>query len=126
MNRRVLFASLAVAATALAAAPAHADKVYWSIGISSPGVSTTVSNARPIVHYAPPPVVYYPPAPVVVHPPVVYQAPPVVYHPPRVVYHQPAPVVVYPHPHGHWKERKHGRRNHRKGWERAHHPQYRY
>jgi hypothetical protein len=112
-------ASLAAAASALSTAPAHADKLYWSIGISSPGVSTTVSNARPIVHYAPPPVVYYPAASVVVHPPVVYQAPPVFYRPPQVVY-QPAPVVVYPHPHGHWKGRQQGLWHHAKTWERAH------
>jgi hypothetical protein len=115
MNRRTVFASLALVATALgAAAPAHADKVYWSIGISSPGVTTTVSNARPIYHVPPPAVVY---------PPVVYQAPTVVYPAPAVVYRpapvvvHPAPVVVYPHPHAHWKEHKHWRRHHREwGW----------
>lgn len=125
MNRRALPTSLALAATALAAAPAFADGVYWSIGISSPGVSTTVSNARPIVYAAPPPVVYYPAPPVVVHPPVVYhapavvyQAPPVIYGPPRVIY-QPAPVVVYPHPRGYWKEGKRGDYRHHRDWERA-------
>lgn len=132
MNRRALPTRLALAATALAAAPAFANGVYWSIGISSPGVSTTVSNARPIVYVAPPPVVYYPAPPVVVHPPVVYhappvmyqappvmyQAPPVIYGPPRVIY-QPAPVVVYPHPRGHWKEGKRGEYRHQRDWERA-------
>ncbi|WP_019559212.1 MULTISPECIES: hypothetical protein [Caldimonas] len=110
MNRRTVFASLALAATAMgAAAPAYADKVYWSIGISSPGVTTTVSNARPIYHVAPPPAVVYPP--VVYHAPaVVYPAPAVVYRPAPVVVH-PAPVVAYPYPY-YGKPRKHWRHPH--------------
>jgi hypothetical protein len=85
MNRRALFASAALALAGLAAAPAHAGDVYWSIGVQGPGVSTHVSNARPVVVYPAPHVVYAPP-------PVVYA--------PRPVYVQPAPVVVVPR-HGH-------------------------
>lgn len=120
MNRQGLVAGLVLGLAGLATVPAHADKIYWSVGISGPGVSTTVSNGRPYVAYPPAPVVVYPPAPVVHYPPVVYAPPPrvvyappprVVYGPRPVYYGQPAPVVIYrdrPPRHGHWH--RHGHR----------------
>lgn len=114
MNRRGIFASLALGLAGLAAAPAHADKVYWSIGINTPNVSTTVSNGRHVVAYPPAPVVVYPSAPVVYHPPVVYAPPPRVVYAPRPVYYgHPAPVVVYKH--GHPRHRHYDRHGHRHG-----------
>lgn len=109
--KKILMASC-VAAAALFAGTAHADRVYWSIGINSPGVGTVFSNApvyvQPPVVYAPPPQVFYQPAPI-------YHAPPrVVYQPPQVVY-QP-PVVVYGQ--GRWEHRKHRKhhRHHGESW----------
>lgn len=109
---RKMIALLITAAGAMAAGSANAGDVYWSVGISSPGVGTVISNAPPVVvHPAP---VYVAPAPVVyAPPPVVYTPPPrVVYRPvpvytaPRVVY-QPVPVVVRGHGHGHYKHYRH-------------------
>ncbi|MCV5941450.1 hypothetical protein OFN64_32760, partial [Escherichia coli] len=82
MIRRIWLAGAALAWGALSAMPAWAgDNIYWSIGVHSPGVSTTVSNARPIVTYPAPAVVY--PAPTVVYPgpPVMFGPPPVMYAP---------------------------------------------
>jgi hypothetical protein len=100
--RKTLIASLAVAASLLAAGAAQASNVHWSIGINLPPVGTVVSNA-PV--YAPAPV--YVPAPVYA-PPVVYTPAPVVYRPAPVVY-RPAPVVYRPVPayHGGWGDRDH-------------------
>ena len=99
MMRRILVA-LAGAACALAAGVAQARDVYWSVGVSSPGVGAVFSNV--------------PQAPVYVAPAPVYYVPP-----PRVVY-RPVPVVVRPAPvyyvggHGHhhkhkWHHRHGGR-----------------
>jgi hypothetical protein len=104
--KKFLMASFAAAA-ALFAGTAHADRIYWSVGINSPVVGTVISNApvyvQPPVVYAPPPQVFYQPAPV-------YHAPPrVVYQPPQVVY-QPQ-VMVYGR--GGWGHHHHGHRGHR-------------
>jgi hypothetical protein len=115
MMRRILVA-LAGAACALTAGAAQARDVYWSVGVSSPGVGAVFSNApQAPVYVAPAPVVYAPP------PPVYYVEPAPVYYvpPPRVVY-RPVPVVVRPAPvyyvkgHGHhhkhkWHHRHGGR-----------------
>ncbi len=84
--KKVLMATLAAVAT-LAGGAAHADKVYWSVGVNAPNVGTVITNA-PRVYLPPPPAVYVPP-------PVVYQPPPpaVVYQPQP--YYTPAPPVVY-------------------------------
>lgn len=66
MLHRTLLAT-AAALVALAAAPAHADPLYWSLNIGVPGVVTELSNA-----YAPAPVYVAPPPPVYVAPPVTY------------------------------------------------------
>jgi hypothetical protein len=66
--------------------------VYWSIGVSSPGVQLGVSNAQA---YYP---VYDTPQVVYQQPQVIYQQPRVVYQQPQVVYVQPRPVFVQPRP----------------------------
>ena len=84
--KKVVLAGLAAVA-ALFTGAAHADKVYWSLGINAPVVGTVISNAPP-VYMGQPQVVYMP------QPQVIYQRPqPVYVAPPQVVY-QP-PVVVY-------------------------------
>lgn len=102
---------MAVGATAaLAAGPAHASDVYWSVGIQAPigpgvSVGTVISNGYGVPVLAPP---VYVPAPVVYAPPPIYGPP--VYAPPvylpRVVYGPPVWAggrwVRYPvHHHGH-------------------------
>lgn len=89
-NRSTSF--LAAAAVALAGlgltGAARADNVYWSVGVSSPGVQLGVANAPPVVLM---------PQPVYVQaPPVYMQAPPVYLAPRPVVYMQPAPVFMAP------------------------------
>lgn len=111
--RGLALVSLAAGAWGLSAGAAHArggNDVYWSIGVSQPGVSVGVSNAPP------PRVVYREPV-------VVYQEPRVIYREPRVVYQRPVvverpyayrrPVVVVPGPviyrgwgHGHYDDRR--------------------
>jgi len=84
----VAAAGVAIAALGMTGA-AQADNVYWSVGVSSPGVNVGVANG-PV--YQP---VYQP---VYVAPRPVYQAPPPVYRraPREVVYVQPEPVYVAP------------------------------
>jgi len=111
---------MAIGATAaLAAGPAHASDVHWSVGIQAPiapgvSVGTVISNQHgfPVVApvVAPPPI--YLPAPVLYAPPI-YAAP--IYAPPiygqRVVYGAPVwvggrwvrgPVHRHPYP-GAWR-----------------------
>lgn len=74
---KALAAMVCTAALTLAAsgaAQAHGDNIYWSIGMSSPGVQVGVSSAPPMVMYPP---VYVTPRPVIYMP-----AGPVVYGPP--------------------------------------------
>ena len=113
--------SLATAAWALSAGQAQArgghDDVYWSIGVSSPGVAVGVSNAPPprpvVVHTRP--VVIHQPAPVVVHQHYPYVRPVVVH---------PRPVVYHGWGHGprwddrrHWKHRHHDRHDRHDRWD---------
>lgn len=88
------------------AAQARGDDVYWSVGVSSPGVSVGVSNAPPprAVVVQPQPVVIHHPAPVVIHQPYPYVRP-VVVHPRPVVYHG----WDHRHDRRHWKHRHHDR-----------------
>lgn len=100
-----LLAALGLGASG--AAQAHGDDIYWSIGMSQPGIQIGVSNG---------PVVVPAPYPVVVRPPVVYAPPPVYYPPP--VYR-----VVYPgydgyRGHGRWRDRDERWEGHRgERWE---------
>ena len=126
--RGLALVSLAAGAWGLSAGAAHArggNDVYWSIGVSQPGVSVGVSNAPP------PRVVYREPV-------VVYQEPRVIYREPRVVYQRPVvverpyaygrPVVVVPAPviyrgwgHGHYDDRRAYKKHKRDKWERRSH-----
>ena len=110
-------AVLAVAALGVSTV-AKADNLFWSIGVSSPGVQFDVSNAQPAYgqpvytqpYYAPqvysqPQVVYQQPQVIYQQPQVVYQQPQVIYQqprhyyaPPPVVYLQPRPVYIQPRP----------------------------
>lgn len=78
----VAAASVALAAFGMTGA-AQADNVFWSVGVSSPGVQVGVANGPPMmvvqpmyppVYRAPRPVVYVQPAPVFVAPPQYIQA----------------------------------------------------
>jgi PXPV repeat (3 copies) len=123
---RSLYATAAAGALAIAAlgvtTAAQAGDVFWSVGISSPGVQVGVANG-PVYQYYPQPV-YVQPQTVYVHPAPVYVRPAPVYVQPAPIYYRPAPVYragyVVPVPvyrpgfgHGHG----HG---HRQGWDRNH------
>lgn len=77
-------AALAFAGLGLAGA-AQADNVYWSVGVSSPGVQLGVANAPPMVMM---------PQPVYMQAQPVYMQQPVYVAPRPVVYVQPAPVYM--------------------------------
>ena len=107
MKSQGLMPSLAAATLAFAAlaasGTASANDVYWSIGVSSPGIQVGVQNAppvvyRPVVVYSQPQVVYQQPQLIYQQPQVVYQQPQVVYQQPQVVYVRPQPVYVQPPP----------------------------
>ena len=72
---RTFTAAALIAAGALAAAPAHAGRVIWSVGIGAPGIAVGASNGYgygwSTDYYAPAPV-YYSPAPVYYAPVPVY------------------------------------------------------
>lgn len=85
-THRCISISVAATASLLAlalAAPAQAQDVFWSIGLSSPGVQVGVSSA--------PQVLMQP-----VYQPHVRMAPPVLVLPRPVVYVRPAPMVYAP------------------------------
>ena len=90
------FASVAALLTLGLSAAAQAQPVYWSVGLSSPGVQVRFG--------ATPPVVWVQPG---------YQ--PVYVAPPRVVYVRPAPVVLQPVPQYIRADWRYGA--HRHGWE---------
>ena len=74
-----------------AAATAQAGDVYWTVGVSSPGVQVGVSNGWRYGTYQP---AYVQPYPVYNQPYSVYTQPYTVYEAPNVVYVRPAPVYV--------------------------------
>lgn len=92
---RALVATAWIAALTLGAsgaAQAQGETIYWSIGMSSPGVQVGVASAPPMVMYPP-----------------VYMAPrPVLYMPPQPVYY------AYPG----WRQYEHGRQ---RGYEHERH-----
>ena len=105
----VVAASVALAALGVSGA-AQADNVYWSVGVSSPGVQVGVANGRPMVVAQP----MYQPS----YEPV-YTAPYPVYVAPRpMVYVQPAPVYVAPPQYVQVEERYPG--YWRGGWRHGH------
>lgn len=85
---RVLLASVGVATVALTASGAACaqNNVYWSVGMSAPGMQVGVANVPPVAVYPQMayPQVIYPPMYAVPHP-VGYYAPPApVYYAPPV------------------------------------------
>ena len=102
---------LSVAALTLACAgAASAQDIFWSIGMSSPGVQVGVSNAPPVVVY---------PQPVVVHRPMVVAPRPVVVQSQPVIYVQSAPLMLPPQrvEYREWRYgQDHGRH---RGWDRG-------
>lgn len=87
-------AALALAGLGMTGAAQARDDVYWSIGLSSPGVQLGVANAPPVIVHQP---VYSQPYPIYSEPRTVYRQPPVVYVAPRpIVYVRPAPVYLPP------------------------------
>lgn len=106
----VAAAGVALAALGMAGA-AQADNVYWSVGVSSPGVNVGVANGPPVYQQ-----VY---EPVYVQPRPVYVAPRPVYRraPPQVVYVQPEPVYMAP---PRYVEAGWDRPRHDRGWRHGH------
>lgn len=100
---RSLLAGLALAA---GLGTAHAGDVFWSIGMSQPGIHIGVGNL---------------PAPVIVGAPVVVHPRPVYVPPPRVIYMPPRPVYYgygyqgygYGYGYGYGHERHHHHHGHR-------------
>lgn len=83
-NAKSSLAALALLATlglgASGAAQAHGDDIFWSIGMSQPGIQVGVSNAPPMPVYVPARPVYVPQPQVIYVPPQpVYRAVPVYY-----------------------------------------------
>lgn len=110
----------------ISAGAAHADNVYWQVGVDAPidvggRVSTRVGNypGRTVVVAPAPAVIVAQPQPVYVEAPRRWREPE--YCPPRVVYGQPVvytrpvvyprPVVVVPRGHG-----RHHHHHHRDRW----------
>lgn len=105
--------ALALAALGMTGAAQARDDVYWSIGLSSPGVQLGVANAPPVILHQP---FYSQPYPIYSGPPPVYRQPPVVYLAPRpIVYVRPAPIYVAPPPYVRAGWDRPGR-----GWDRRH------
>ena len=108
-------ASLAVLALGASSA-ALAGDVFWSVGLSSPGVQLEVFSPQPVYVqpqpyyvqtqpvYSQPQVIYTQPRPVYVQPQPVYVQPQPVYERPRPIYVQPQPVVAY----NGWHHPRHG------------------
>ena len=88
-------ASLVVLALG-ASTTAFAGDVYWSVGLSSPGVQLGVFSPQPV--YVQPQPYYVQHQPVYSQPQVIYTQPQVIYTQPRPVYVQPRPVYVQPRP----------------------------
>lgn len=92
---------VALAALASVGTAQAGDNVYWSVGMSAPGMQLGVANAVPVVQqvYMPRPQVYMAPQPVYMQPAPVYMA--------RPQYVQ----VGWDRPDYGW-ERRHGHRRH--------------
>lgn len=87
-----LACGVALAAVAIAGSgAARAQDVYWSVGVSQPGIALGFSNAPQVAY---PQVVYSQPQVVYAHPQRVYPALQPVYAQPRAVYQDPWPVHV--------------------------------
>jgi hypothetical protein len=98
-------AALVAVLASAASTSALAGDVYWSVGLSVPGVQVGVVSPQP-VYVSPQPsyVQYGQVLPVYSQPQVIYTQPRPVYVQPRPVYLQPQPVVVY----NGWHHARHG------------------
>lgn len=86
--------ALVLAGLGMTGAAQARDDVYWSVGLSSPGVQLGFANAPPLMIQQP---VFSQPYPFYGEPRTVYRQPPVVYLAPRpIVYVRPAPIYVAP------------------------------
>jgi len=112
-------AALGVALAALASAGAAqaGDNVYWSVGMSVPGMQVGVANAVPVVQqvYMPRPQVYVAQQPVYVAPQPVYVQPAPMYmaQPQYVQVGWDRPDYGWKRRHGHRHHGHHGHRGHR-------------
>ena len=88
---------------------ARAGDVYWSVGVSVPGVQVGVSRPQPV--YVPVQPYYGQPQRVYVQPQVIYSPPQVIYTQPQVIYTPPYPVYVQPQPVVIYKGWKHPKRH---------------
>ena len=92
-----------------ASTAAIAGDVYWSVGLSSPGVQLGVFSPHPV--YVQPQPYYVQQQPVYSQPQVIYTQPRPVYVQPQPVYVQPRPVYVQPQPvvvYNGWRHPGHG------------------
>lgn len=115
LARGLALSALAAGAWALSAGltQAHANDVYWSVGIQQPGVSVGVSSAPPVVVHS---------YPVVQYRPVVVQAYPGLQQRPVVVV--PQPVYVQSRGYGpRWDDRR-DRHHHKWHKRHDHHDRY--
>ena len=117
---KVMAAAVLLAGAAGVATHAHADNLYWSVGVGSPGVSVGITNGWPGPVYVQPAPVYVQPAPVYLRPSPVFVQPVAV----APIYYQTVPVyqpgwVPPGHAHGWYKNRGHGHHGDRDG-ERGH------
>lgn len=115
LTRSLAAAAVAVAAL-VAAGAAQAGRsadVFWSVGVSSPGVQLGVSNAQPMLIQQP---AYIESYPVYVQPRPVYFAPsPVVYVRPAPIFYGPPQYVGWERPGHGWGWRRHGHHGHDRG-----------
>ena len=88
----------------MASTTAVAGDVYWSVGVSIPGVQVGVSAPQRVYVpvqvpvYVPAQPYYGQPQPIYTQPQVIYSPPQVIYTQPQVIYTQPRPVYVQPQP----------------------------
>ena len=106
---KVMAAAVLLVGAAGVATRAHADNLYWSVGVGSPGVSVGITNGWPGPVYVQPAPVYVQPAPVYLRPSPVFVQPVAV----APVYYQTVPVyqpgwAPPGHAHGWYKNRGHG------------------
>ena len=110
-------AALVLAGLGMTGAAQARDDVYWSVGLSSPGVQLGFANAPPVMVVQQP--VYSQPYPVYSQPYPVYNQPRPVYFVPRPVIYVQGPPVFVSQPQyirTDWRYRDHGRK-----WKQGHH-----
>lgn len=122
---------------ASASTAALAGDVYWSVGVSVPGVHAGGSGPQPVyvpaqpyyrhaqpvypqpqVIYTQPQVIHAPPQVIYLQPQVIYSQPQVIYSQPQVIYSQPRPVYVQPRP-VYYNGWQHPNRHPHPGWQQG-------